>query len=450
MAEESRVFVYTEGAIVPEDVVCVRLHPSITIIPEEAFYKRENLEAVELCEGLLEIGKKAFMECDVLTKISIPSTVTIIRERAFDKCSRLNRVKFLEGGSLREVGDHAFNHCISLKSIRLPDSIEIIGDVAFNGCPIIHFRTPSLVTRLSEGMFYCCTNLFSIELPEDVTQIDYAAFCGLEEEYLTLRNIAIPRDADFEEGAIDSSDLHQLFDSEDQLINALKHRFDNLPIHKMIYYQSYNDFTVDQLNNATNVRISRSRSKPDPTGSQQDCLGMTPLHILACSSKQNLSLYKVLVTKYPENLITKDRWGDTPLLYAVLMNVPTRESPSEIVQFLVESYKSLYPNHQFDWNEMVLSLARFDTLVVWHVRHDVIRYFCGIQHESFPDQHFDWNEILEEAANRWDTNDPKHIPKLSFRHLIRLSSSAKANKLGGTSNSTWPRIRRQKNLVSSS
>ena len=41
MAEESssnsEVFVYTEGAVVPEDVVRVSVHPSITIIPEEAF-----------------------------------------------------------------------------------------------------------------------------------------------------------------------------------------------------------------------------------------------------------------------------------------------------------------------------------------------------------------------------------------------------------------------------
>jgi len=198
MAEESSsntdVFVYTEGAIVPEDVLRVRVHPSVTIIPEEAFYKRQMLEAVELCEGLLEIGKKAFMECVVLTKITIPSSVIIIHESAFEKCSGLYNLKFFEG-SLREIGDCAFNHCISLKRICLPNSIEHIGDVAFNGCPIIHFRTPSLVTTISEGLFSNCTNLFSVELPEDVTQIDFAAFCcASEEECLPLRNIAIPWD----------------------------------------------------------------------------------------------------------------------------------------------------------------------------------------------------------------------------------------------------------------
>ena len=76
----------------------------------------------------------------------------------------------------------------------------------------------------------------------------------------------------------------------------------------MIYYQSYNNITVDQLNNATNMRRGQRRSlrsKLDPSGSQQDCLGMTPLHIMACSTVQSTGLYKALVEKYPENLIAK-------------------------------------------------------------------------------------------------------------------------------------------------
>jgi len=47
----TEVFIYTEGAVVPQDVVRVRVHPSVTIIPEKAFQKRHKLEAVELCEG---------------------------------------------------------------------------------------------------------------------------------------------------------------------------------------------------------------------------------------------------------------------------------------------------------------------------------------------------------------------------------------------------------------
>ena len=52
-----------------------------------------------------------------------------------------------------------------------------------------------------------------------------------------------------EDTGVDCADLKQLFGSEEQIIYVLKHRFDNLPIHKMLYYQPYNNITVDQLNN---------------------------------------------------------------------------------------------------------------------------------------------------------------------------------------------------------
>ena len=61
-------------------MVRVRVHPSVTVIPEYAFYlvdgdsidDRTKLEEVELCEGLVEIGKRAFVACTSLKRIMIP------------------------------------------------------------------------------------------------------------------------------------------------------------------------------------------------------------------------------------------------------------------------------------------------------------------------------------------------------------------------------------------
>lgn len=64
MADED-VFVYTEGALVPRDVVRVRVHPSVTVIPHKAFDYRRKLEEVELCEGLLEIETYAFLDANL-------------------------------------------------------------------------------------------------------------------------------------------------------------------------------------------------------------------------------------------------------------------------------------------------------------------------------------------------------------------------------------------------
>ena len=50
--------------------------------------------------------------------------------------------------------------------------------------------------------------------------------------------------------------------------------------------------TVEQLNEATIMKKRVLGSNLNPTGNLQDCLGMTPLHILACSTVQNIELYK--------------------------------------------------------------------------------------------------------------------------------------------------------------
>lgn len=115
----TEVFVYTEGVVVPHDVVRVQVHPSVTIIPEGAFGNRQQLEEVVLCEGLLEIGEAAFQYCKSLKRISIPSTVTIIHQYAFGACDNLEEIELCDG--LQEIGDEAFNCCYALKRLTIPN-----------------------------------------------------------------------------------------------------------------------------------------------------------------------------------------------------------------------------------------------------------------------------------------------------------------------------------------
>ena len=124
-------------------------------------------------------------------------------------------------------------------------------------------------------------------------------------------------------------------------------------------------------------------SKVNPIGNLQDTLGMTPLHILACSTVQNIELYKVLVEKYPETLVTKDSWLDIPLLYAVW-----GDTPDDIVQFLVKSYQSIHPKYELNWTDMVVTLGRADA------PKKVIQNLFRIQRESFPHQSVEWATIL--------------------------------------------------------
>jgi hypothetical protein len=370
-AADNDVFVYTGegGAIVPDDVVRVRVDPSVTSIPACAFEKRNKLAEVELCEGLVEIGRQTFENCrSSIKKINIPN-------------------------SLKRICDYAFSGSVQCP-IRLHNGIESIGRGAFDSCIFTNFRIPPLITAIPDVMLYYCKSLFSLELPEDVTEIGTYAFSYCYH----LRNVSFPPNADLDDnifamfgGQNERYDLYQLFGSIAEIISKLQHRFDRLPIHRLVYYQSYHQGVLQMLIAAINLRSGQHRtlrSKLDPTGNQHDCLGMTPLHILTCSSVHDIEVYRVIIDNYPTNLITEDRWGALPLLYAFWGAAPT-----EIIQFLLTSYRLHYPNYMFNWTLMVNTIGWCDT-----PKESIGNLLC-VKQMHFPEQAIDWEYLLDEFSN---------------------------------------------------
>ena len=93
---------------------------------------RDDIERVELPEGLTSIGDRAFSYCDGLTAIELPDGLTSIGNRAFNYCESLTALEL--PGSLTSIGDGAFARCKKLYSIELPESIASIGGNPFSGC----------------------------------------------------------------------------------------------------------------------------------------------------------------------------------------------------------------------------------------------------------------------------------------------------------------------------
>jgi hypothetical protein len=374
--DTDEVFVYTGpgGERPPRDVVRVRVDPSVTSIPAQAFWGRKKLTEVELNEGLLEIGERSFNDCDQsITYIVTPN-------------------------SLRRINDWAFSYSLRCP-IHLHDGIESIGEGALAGCIFTNLKVPLLITVIPNSMLSGCSSMFSLELPKHVSEIKgwALAYCNC------LRNVAFPPNAVIcddrifvNEGIATMTDLQQLFGSDAEIIRELQHRFDWLPIHKLVYYQLFYQGVRQRLIAATNTRsgLGRTlRSKLDPTGNQQDCLGMTPLHILACSSVHDLEVYRLIVEKYPTNLITEDRWGALPLLYAFW-----GAAPSEIIHFLLENYQTLYPGYEFNWTMMVESIGRCDT------PKERIENLLRVRQMHFPEQPIDWEYLLDEFVKPSDCN----------------------------------------------
>jgi len=266
MAEYSaEVFVYTgvgEGAVVPRDVVRVRIDPSVLVVPIRAFEFNYKLQEVELHDGLREIDLRAFLYCTALNKV------------------------------------------------QLSDEVESIGNYAFQCCNFTKFRSPPLITTIPGGMLSGCKNMFSLEVSETIMQVDYNAFGDCH----SLRNVALASNTVVDESAFNyCTDLLHIFDTKEAIIDALRNRFAGLPVHSIIYYKSYYPISLEEIRNKIEgIQYANIRS-----GLRQDCLGMTPLHILACSTVQCLEVYQLIVEKYPENLIVEDAWGTLPLLYAI-------------------------------------------------------------------------------------------------------------------------------------
>jgi hypothetical protein len=370
-AAAAEVFIYTGpgGNDVPQDVERVRVDPSVTSIPDNEFERRTKLTEVELCEGLVEIGEYAFRWCDhSIMKIIIPT-------------------------SLRRIRNSAFNSSLRCP-IRLHDGIESIGECAFTACIFTNFRVPPLITVIPQNMLAWCTATFSVEISKDVTEIRDFAFHNCH----CLRNIAFPPDVVIGDIILNAAtDLLQLFGSIAEIIRNLELRFDGLPIHCIIYYQSYQQGVLQ--------RLITSGKELGQTGNQQDCLGMTPLHILACSSVHNLEVYRLIVEQYPANLITEDRWGALPLLYAFWGGAPT-----EIIHFLLDSYLALYPDHVFNWTLMVETMGRCDT------PNDRIQNLLCVKQTLFPVQPLNWDYLLDKFAEPSNCT----FPGVPFRERMRF------------------------------
>jgi hypothetical protein len=148
---------------------------------------------------------------------------------------------------------------------------------------------------------------------------------------------------------------------------------------------------------------------------------MTPLHILVCSSVHDLEVYRLIVAKYPANLITEDRWGAVPLLYAFWGAAPVAV---EIIEFLLSSYHLLYPDYVFNWTMMVETMGRANAPV------DVIQNLLDIPHALSPGYNIDWDQILVELTMAKSMIAEPHVSLAIFCFLTRCSIATRVSAIG--------------------
>jgi hypothetical protein len=269
------------GTTVPKTVTRVRIHDhSVEHIPEEAFYECTALVEVDLHESLRSIGQWAFGNCRSLLRIKIPSSVIFIDNYAFCRCSALVEVMLHEG--LQRIERGAFKTCSSLLCIIIPPSITSIDDYAFSGCwALVQVVLHEGLQRIGEEAFHKCSSLLSIYIPSSVTAIGIQAFtrCNL------LWNVTIPSTSAFtqEQFASYFPTLHY----KDVTLDLIKTRFDELFLHRLCNNYNPAPGTQAEVQARCEAFMQLFNQIPMQEFQRQDCLGMTPLHVLLCLGRDN-------------------------------------------------------------------------------------------------------------------------------------------------------------------
>eukprot|EP00980_Cylindrotheca_fusiformis_P003548 scaffold791_cov115-Cylindrotheca_fusiformis.AAC.6 len=288
----------------------VKIPSSVIRIGNRAFCGCRRLSSFELPHGLPEIDVRTFESCVSIETLRIPPTVSSIGRFAFEDCCKLKHVKLPP--TLERIECGAFKGCIRLENIEIPSTVSFIGERAFFACHgFSHIRIPPRVENIAVDAFLNCGKLISIEIPDRLS-------CDIDlSQSASLMNVAIPTNGSlsFGEDFFEKSTLGRVVDDEADLLLKLKHRFDNCPMNKLCYYQSYHssEDVMQQLH-------SLMDNDPIAATAQVDEFGMTPLHILSFSHTPNVDMLVVVMKGgHSDHIIRgRDSLGSTPLDYLCL------------------------------------------------------------------------------------------------------------------------------------
>lgn len=160
-------------------------------------------------EGITNIGHSAFLDCNSLTNVQLPSTLRSIEPKAFAK-TNIETIDI--PNSVTDIGKAAFALCTNLKSINISENLTSLGDQVFQGTMSLNeldlsktklttisyglindsnvrkVILPNKISSIGDTAFYKCKNLNNIIIPNSVKSIGKCAFM----QCTSLENIVIP------------------------------------------------------------------------------------------------------------------------------------------------------------------------------------------------------------------------------------------------------------------
>lgn len=223
----------------------VILPDTITVLEDYAFYLCSGLEEINIPESVEKLGFQTFYGCSSLKEISVPANLSEIEGYTFDGCTALEAVHVdkknqnyqdkdgvlfskdgsdlilypasktgrsytvpaectkLEGyafmansyleeinlNSVTEMGEDVFYYCTALKNMEIPEGITMLTGATFGNCTALKsVILPETLEIIGSGCFYNCLSLENIEIPASVTTINENAFLNC----VSMTSITIP------------------------------------------------------------------------------------------------------------------------------------------------------------------------------------------------------------------------------------------------------------------
>ena len=237
-----------QGAFTSTNIDSIVLPDKLTSIEMSTFSYCRNLKNVKMNDGLEYIGPMAFVACEKLATVTIPSTVTRIGFSAFSGCSSLTSMRIPAG--VTTIEDNIIQNCSGLRSIQvdsgnpeydsrgncnaiietstnklisgcnrtvIPQNIESIGSVAFYGCNTIkEVIIPESVIQIGDGAFAGCDSLKKITIPRNTHGLESDIFSAQKTEFNYDVVIYCYKDSDAYTFAVRSGHKYEILDEEDK------------------------------------------------------------------------------------------------------------------------------------------------------------------------------------------------------------------------------------------